>query len=138
MQPKGRIKRQRPQIEINPESLDFVRWAHFEITRNGHVSFRLGGSNMEPTIKYREMVTVAPIDVTTLQPGDIVLHCTPRDTAVVQRVVRFIYTPEGKFVITRGDNCLLENAPVPVEYVIGQIIAVERDGEQISLINPER
>jgi len=132
------LKGQSPQIEINPESIDFTWRVCDELSNNRQVEFRLGGTNMKPTINYQEMVTLEPILSLSVRKGDIVLHTTLRQTAVLQRVVRFIHTPEGKFVITRGDNSRLENPAVPIQYVIGRATKVRRDGKEIPLINSRR
>jgi len=113
----------------------FAQWAFFEIFLNGKASFPLEGSNMKPTINHGEMVTVESVELSEIKIGDVVLHVTWSDTVVLQRVVRFVQTGEGKFIVTRGDNSLLESTPVPVESIIGRATKVERNNKQISIIN---
>ena len=44
-----------------------------ELMNGKSVSFRPSGHSIEPLIRHRQLVTIAPVDPATLEQGDIVL-----------------------------------------------------------------
>lgn len=88
----------------------------------GMVAF--SGCSMKPTLVDGDLVEVLPYDQRIIQVGDIIYYQLPAATkAIIHRVVRI--TPAG--VIARGDhNPFNDAAPIPSEFIFGQVIAVWR------------
>lgn len=93
---------------------------------------------MEPVIWDGEVVLVERIDGSPVRKDDVVLYCSLSETAVIHRVVGFSENSYGPLVITRGDGCTLGDVPVPVDRVLGRVIAVERGGELLPFLPPDK
>ncbi|MCF0229409.1 MAG: S24/S26 family peptidase [Parasporobacterium sp.] len=99
-----------------------------ELVNNGAeipVTFYLQGNSMAPLLRIRrDLVTVVPLR-RELIPGDIVLFwdmTRGEKRYVVHRFRCF----RGDKVITIGDNCYNNDAPLPREQVLGLVSYAER------------
>src|SRR5512142_1214767 len=90
------------------------------------VRFRAGGTSMEPAIGDGDLITVAPVSVGEIQPGDVVFYASGRRT-IAHRVVEIrrdeAATPT---FIVRGDAREECDAPVVAAQILGKVVAVER------------
>jgi SOS-response transcriptional repressor LexA len=83
------------------------------------VSFRPRGDSMSPKICSGQLCTVEPVDVATLQVGDIVL-CKVRGTEYLHLVKA---TQDGRFQI--GNNRGFINGWIGANAIFGRLIRVE-------------
>ncbi len=100
----------------------------------GMVAF--SGCSMKPTLVDGDLVEVLPYDQRTIQVGDIIYYQLPAATkAIIHRVIRI--TPAG--VIARGDhNPFDDAAPIPSEFIFGQVIAVWRGSRRRKIAGGRR
>jgi hypothetical protein len=117
------------------------------LSRGMSARFHAPGRSMYPTIKENEVITVAPIEPSSISVGDIILYRQDK-RVVAHRVVRMIQTETGTFppwmleschpsllpppsFVTRDDTWSKENVQVAREKILGKIISVERGGREI-------
>ena len=85
---------------------------------------RFIGSSMNPTIPSESEVVLRC--GSAVRDGDIVAYCRG-DQLIVHRVV--VLSRDGRWLIARGDALLTPDpALVPVESLVGTIVAVKREG----------
>ena len=95
--------------------------AHIENLKAGAVvSFRPRGNSMSPRIKSGERCTVEPVDVATLEPGDIVL-CKVHGSEYLH-IVKAIQ--DGRFQI--GNNSGYINGWIGASGIFGKLVKVEQ------------
>lgn len=95
-----------------------------DLLQRGHaVEFRVRGDSMHPVIREEDSVHVEPSREVRL--GDVVLTLAHRGLTA-HRVIAH----HGHTIVTRGDNTLEADAPVPLAQVLGKVTWVERDGER--------
>ena len=87
------------------------------------VRFRATRDSMHPTIRCGEHLRVEPAAPDDIALGDVVLARHQRGLTA-HRVVRI----DGARMITRGDNCSLDDPAYAAEDLVGRVVAAERDG----------
>lgn len=96
------------------------------------VKTRLDGVSMQPLIrKGRDTVTIAPLH-RPLKRGDVVLFYRADGAYVVHRLRRIT----GETLVTLGDNCWREDAPIPARRVLGIAVQAQRGKRTFSLDTP--
>jgi len=102
------------------------------LAREYRVRFLAEGWSMHPTIRDKELITVAAVHASEIGPGDILLYRTDHKV-LAHRVVR-ITRVEGVIRLTlRGDGTDLCDAPIGAQQVLGRVVAVDREGRRIDL-----
>ena len=101
--------------------------------RGIQVRFRAGGRSMAPTILDGEMIQVRPVPTSGIGRGDILFYRCARGL-IAHRVIRIDRRTgaSGTFIV-RGDSSTTPDAPVEEAQILGQVMAVERDGRRIDL-----
>jgi hypothetical protein len=90
------------------------------------------GGSMLPWIRSGDCLVAAPLPVTSLVPGDLVLF--ERGGALVaHRLIRRIGKEDGNYLVTKGDWMTTEDIPLAPTAVIGKVIAIDRRGRRIRL-----
>lgn len=92
------------------------------------------GGSMLPWIRAGDCLVAAPVSVTHLVPGDIVLFERGAEL-VAHRLIRRL-GDKGKdedYLVTRGDWMTTEDPPLASAAVIGKVIAIDRRGRRIWL-----
>ncbi len=112
---------------------EFASLAGEVIGRGAAVRFRARGTSMAPLINDRDVVVVAPAPAPPRR-GDVVLARAAGGSVVLHRTV----TAREGFVITRGDACRADDAPVPVSAILGRVVAVPGRGRNLHLGFPFR
>ncbi len=105
-----------------------------EILGGGNcLRFRIKGKSMEPFLRDKEVVIIQPIKQFEINPGDILFYRILPSTIVIHRLIKIV--PEnGKMVfVTKGDANFYFDPHVYSEDILGKIIAIERDGQNIRL-----
>jgi signal peptidase I len=124
--------------EVNLETPDFLAQARQLLSRSLPVEMRMSGTSMRPAIEDGDIITVEPITGDPIRQGDIVLYHSRFDTAVIHRVVRVERSSSERAVVTRGDAASHSDGPVPIHRVLGRVKLVERAGERIKMVAPQR
>jgi signal peptidase I len=91
------------------------------------------GGSMYPFVRTGDMLLIEPKIPSELKIGDLVLYRRESGVHIVHRLIR----KNGlTSLITRGDGLFYDDPPVPVDQVLGRVIAVERDGRSRKLDSP--
>jgi hypothetical protein len=97
------------------------------------VRFRAGGRSMTPTVLDGEYLIVSPVDPVQIGRGDIVL-CQTRRGPIAHRVCEIRTDADNsKRYVLYGDASLDADLPATARQLRGRVIAVEREGKQMSL-----
>jgi phage repressor protein C with HTH and peptisase S24 domain len=80
------------------------------------VRFRAKGDSMHPTIRCGEHMHVEPVEASALSRGDVVLARHARGLTA-HRIVRI----DGTGIITRGDNCSVDDPQFAASEVLGRV-----------------
>lgn len=83
---------------------------------------------MQPTIYDGDVVTLIPLAIPTLQPGDIILYTSRRKHAVLHRIIQRNETQNGVSFILRGDASSKGGDEVEADRIVGIVASVERHG----------
>jgi signal peptidase I len=94
-----------------------------EIIRRGrNVRLPTRGESMHPTVASGDHVVIAPTAPEGIQVGDVVM--VAGDRPWIHRVVR-IDSGAG-VLVTKGDDCAIEDPPIKIEAVVGRVVGVTR------------
>ncbi|HWS71671.1 MAG TPA: S24/S26 family peptidase [Thermoanaerobaculia bacterium] len=96
---------------MNLAAFRFLR----ELAREERVTLRVRGDCMQPDIAPGDAVTVRRRRL--YLPGDVIVFRTPAGDLVAHRVLGY----RGRSLVTQGDHCLLHDAPVAREAIIGAV-----------------
>jgi len=104
----------------------------------GRETLAIGGSSMEPAIPLGSAVILAPVDPSTLAPGDVVsMRIAEANAVFTHRVVEVVDRADGRWVRTKGDaNADPDPTLVPASAIIGRVaIAIPLMGYLIALLS---
>jgi hypothetical protein len=136
-----------PESPISLTSVHLFADLCEEMLRQGkRVRFHAPGRSMYPTIKENEVITVEPIEPSSITVGDIILYRQDR-SVVAHRVVRttpietetpppcMIESHHSSLVtrhsfLLRDDTWGKEDVPVTGEQILGKVVSVERNGRE--------
>ena len=90
----------------------------------GELSMPVSGASMWPTLRPNDHITVRR---DLWQINDILLFFQNEQVIVHRLLSR---QPDG-FLITKGDNRRLSDAPILEEHVIGRVVHIERHGRVV-------
>ena len=100
----------------------------------GHMArFVARGDSMHPAIRDGEAVYVER-PAAPLRVGDVVLARAARGLTA-HRIVRLRKRGGSVEIVTRGDNCLRNDAPLTADRLVGRVVSVERDGRPMRLFD---
>jgi hypothetical protein len=86
-----------------------------DLAREGESRVRIRGGCMAPAIAADSEVAVRALRV--YWPGDVIVFCTPAGDLAAHRVLG--WRPAG--LITKGDHCVIHDAPVASNDIIGAV-----------------
>lgn len=95
---------------------DVVRFGKYQL-------YAVEGGSMEPNIKKGSVIIISPVDIKSLQVGDVITFINPDDnkTVVTHRIVKIKEGDEITF-ITRGDaNNADDNDLLPANNILGKV-----------------
>jgi signal peptidase I len=93
---------------------------------------------MYPTILHDDVITVEPVEPSTIRVGDIALYRT-ENSLIAHRVVKIeinndsqssVLSPQSYFIL-RGDARPACDDPVTAEQVLGKVVLIETNGREI-------
>jgi hypothetical protein len=130
------------QIAALPESEqarshgELLREACTALLRDGQrVRFRATGLSMDPTIRDGDVLTVEPVNLGEVRPGEILLYRTARGV-IAHRLVRCEEVETQLLYVLRGDASATCDPPVSYGDVLGLVTATRRRRRSRSLTNP--
>jgi len=117
------------------ETPNLLEFARLELSRGRLIQLRISGTAMCPTIEEGDIITIEPVDPTTIRTHDIVFYASASGTAVVHRVVAVEKRGGCTYVLARADHAEVHDAPIPLSQILGRVVAIERHrtGRLISL-----
>lgn len=103
------------------------------LSSGARLRFRARGFSMHPLITDRDILIVEPVDVDRLRVGDILLFRSATATVLAHRLIHKETGPSRSLLIMRGDARPCPDQPVSPDHVLGQVVAIERQGRARSL-----
>ena len=115
---------------------ELLREACAALLRGGQlVRFRATGLSMDPTIRDGDLLTVEPVDLGAVRPGEILLYRTARGV-IAHRLVRCEAGETQLLYVLRGDASGTCDPPVGYGDVLGRVTSLRRRRRSRSLTNP--
>jgi hypothetical protein len=102
------------------------------LTTGATVRFRAEGTSMYPTIRDGESISIAAVSPAKVVRGDVLL-CRHEKRVLAHRVVGVTTHDTGRLFELRGDAKAACDVPVGADDVVGQVIAVQRNGRLVGL-----
>jgi signal peptidase I len=120
---------------VNDAPPSFADAAADLLASGWRLSFRATGRSMQPAIGEGERITVERISADDVRMGDIVLYRT-KQSVIAHRVEKIERDADRVTVLLlRGDASEQCDDPVLPAQVIGRVVAVDREGRQVSLVS---
>jgi len=94
----------------------------------GEVRLKVTGSSMLPVIWPGDEITVVRSEHAELQPGQVILY--RRNGRLTAHRIEEIAQDH---LITRGDSLPTPDAPVQIDEIVGQVVNILRNGQEIRL-----
>ena len=116
---------------VRKDSAQFAAICRELLQKGFSVRFTAQGESMRPNILPNDQVLVAPASANELKPGQVVL-AQSQEGLRVHRVIERL--AEGSAAITRGDAG--QEADATEQQILGKVVAIARDGEEISTDRP--
>ncbi len=110
---------------------DFGALSAAVLERGGDLRFRACGNSMLPFIRDGDALLVRPGLET--RPGDVVLCRAGDGRLLAHRVARVHRRSRPHSILLHGDACPWPDGLVPLENVLGRVVAVERGTRRIRL-----
>lgn len=99
---------------IQPVVINLLR----EILAEGRaVTFLIRGDSMVPTLNPGDRITVVPLDLSKLRPGDLLVYVSADYDVITHRLVSM----DGDYAILRGDNKTQDDPPVHISRILGKV-----------------
>lgn len=96
-----------------------------DLSAGKEVRIKNSNRDMEPWIKFGDVMVFGPSNLDNTRPGDIVLYRL-RESAVPRRVVRKTIVNGEAVLLTKADSRPELDPPVKVANVFGRLVSVER------------
>ncbi|MCL5773785.1 MAG: signal peptidase I [Firmicutes bacterium] len=123
----------RDVIEKNMQSAAMIRLCQNTLLRGGNLKLKVFDSDMEPTFKIGDIVTIKPVKINEFNVGDIVFYITDNQKLVAHRIMKKMKWGTETIFITKADTKEENDPPVRPSQVMGKAIEVKREGTVISL-----
>jgi hypothetical protein len=85
--------------------------------------FRANGYSMTPTIRNGDIITVSPLQNMPPRIGEIVAFPHPENQRLT---IHRLIDSRSSLALCRGDNRDQEDPPVPLDQIIGVVVAIRR------------
>lgn len=92
------------------------------------VRFQVRGDSMAPLILTDDFLIVHPVQRDAMALGDVVLCSSPRGLTA-HRVIEL----RGGSFVTRGDNAVSSDDPLPDDALLGKVTWIEREGRRFEV-----
>ena len=105
---------------------DFRELSAEILGRGSALRFRARGESMRPFIRGGDLIEVVAIAQGAPRLGDIAFYWTSAVYPRAHRVVKKWAQNDLAMVQTRGDSCTRTDPPIPLQHVLGIVVAVRR------------
>jgi signal peptidase I len=102
------------------------------LRRCGYARVRVAGTSMLPAIRPADVLLVHAVDVTIVEPDDIILFQAGR-RLFAHRVVQAGLRGDQRVLVTRGDSHAHDDPPVAAAHVLGRVEGRWRNGAAVPL-----
>ncbi|MEO8078361.1 MAG: signal peptidase I [Acidobacteriota bacterium] len=102
------------------------------LKRCGEARLRVGGTSMLPTIRPGDVLLIRPVEITSVEPGEVILF-RAGGRLFVHRVVQPVVSGADRILITRGDNHAHPDQPVTAVDLLGRVDEQLRDGAAVAM-----
>ena len=117
--------------EVTLSRDDFGALSAAVLERGDSLRFRACGNSMRPFICDGDVLLVRSGLET--RPGDVVLCRTGDGRLLAHRVARVDRQSRPRSILLQGDACPWPDGLVPVDNVLGRVVAVERGARRVRL-----
>lgn len=97
------------------------------------VRFQAKGRSMHPFIQDGDIITVGPVENSSIKIGDVVLYSTADDSLIVHRVLNKYTKDDTITMLIKGDASFGPPERVNSQKVLGKILSIERNGRERKL-----
>lgn len=97
------------------------------------VRFQAKGRSMHPFIQDGDIITVSPVENSSINIGDVVLYSPAEDTLIVHRVINKYTEDNNLTMLIKGDASFGSPESVNSQRVLGKIVSIERNGRERKL-----
>lgn len=98
------------------------------LAKTGSLKVYINGSSMLPSLRPGDYVLVEACQAGSLRPGEILVARREADL-----VTHRLLGQAAQGWLLKGDASALADEPIPAEAILGRVVALVRDGKQISL-----
>lgn len=105
------------------------------LKRGFTIQVKVTGNSMYPSLKDNDVLTIKQIPHEQIKIGDIVIY-SETDGPTAHRVYRKLYVEGAPSFITKGDNSLILDCPIPHERIVGKAISVKSGSRITDLEKP--
>lgn len=91
---------------------------------------------MQPLVRDGDILLIEPLGSRSPKVGDVVLCRVQPEKVVVHRVVARRTDSHGTNYLVQGDQAFQPDGWMPVEQVIGRMVAIERFNRSLNMGNP--
>ncbi len=101
------------------------------LAKKANLRFRVRGFSMSPLIRDGDVVTLAPLPETAIEPGRVIAFLRSCDgKMIIHRLVKIYRGSDARYV-PKGDNVCRTDDPVLRSGILGGVAKVERDGRSV-------
>lgn len=120
---------------IDPDPRSLADLLGESLARGQTPALQVVSGSMSPLIVRNDRLTLAPVAVETLAPGQIItcLCLEPESFLLTHRICALTNGSSAVKIITRGDRNLNFDAPIDADQVIGRVVTRSRNGRTLPL-----
>lgn len=124
---------QRDILERDMKSAAMIRLCQNTLLRGEKLKLKVFDSDMEPTFRIGDIITIKPVKINEFNVGDIVFYITDSQKLVAHRIMKKMKWGTETVFIAKADKREENAPPVRPSQVLGKVIEVKREGNVISL-----
>jgi signal peptidase len=112
---------------------DFAKLSREILERGDSIRFKAHGSSMFPLIRDGDLLTIRPLEIWNVKPGDVIFYQTIGEKCITHRVIKIEIQNDQQIIITRGDASPRSEEPIQREQVLGKVVIIHRGNKQLNL-----
>ena len=114
-------------------AIDFEQLASELLGGGNMLRFRAHGRSMHPFIKDGDILTISPIEPSSLKHGDIAFYRRANEKLAAHRILSQKRIAEKNVFLIRGDGDIRAPEQIPADSIMGIVIKAEHNGTEIEL-----
>lgn len=115
---------------ITLKESDFFELSRDFLNKDVSIRFQAKGWSMRPYIQDGDIVTVSPLDDTSVKRGDVVFYSTAENKVIVHRVIKKYKRDSKTAFLIKGDATFGFPESINVQNVLGKVMEIERNGRK--------